>query len=199
MGDGGDGGAGGSGRPAPERYERCPQPWAPGPQPQGDGRSPLSGGGGMAAGERSVRRFRRPNGAVPASAYLVQEPRPWARADAQVLAERGYRRFLRPGSAAHPTASAERVAPLAPSLPQSSPPAVQVVSPPAQGRRRGQRAARFHERRRRGERWCRRSGMVPCSDGEHAGNCGGGALLRQARQPYGEGPGRSRSGPISIR
>ena len=48
---------------------------------------------------------------------------------------------------------------------------------------RGQRAARFHERRRRGERWCRRSGMAPCSDGEHAGNCGVGALLRQARQP----------------
>ena len=46
--EGGEGGAGGSGKPAPERYERCPQPWAPGPQPQGDGRSSPSGGGGMA-------------------------------------------------------------------------------------------------------------------------------------------------------
>jgi hypothetical protein len=54
SGEGGEGGAGGSGKPAPERYERCPQPWAPGPQPQGDGRSSPSGGGGMAGGQRST-------------------------------------------------------------------------------------------------------------------------------------------------
>ena len=41
--------------------------------------------------------------------------------------------------------------------------------------------------------------MAPHSDSERVGSCGGEALPRHARQPYGEGPGRSRSGPISIR
>jgi hypothetical protein len=197
SGGGGDGGAGGSGRRAPERYGGRPQPGLPGPQPQGDGRTSLSGGGG-AAGERSVRRYRRPNGAAPASA-CPQEPQ-WARAEAQVLAERGYRRFTRPASAARPSASTERFTPMVPSAPQTLPQAVQMSPPPArEGRLRGQRTVRLHERRRRGERWCRRSMMAPHSGGERVGSCSGEALLRHARQPYGEGPGRSRSGPISIR
>ena len=61
------------------------------------------------------------------------------------------------------------------------------------------RAVRIHERRRRGERWYRRSAVTTCPNGENEVTYDGEALLRRSRQPYGEGPGRSRSGPISIR
>jgi len=56
-----------------------------------------------------------------APTVLCPQEQQWARADAQVLAERGYRRFRRPAAAARPSASAEQVAPMAPSLPQTSP------------------------------------------------------------------------------
>lgn len=65
-------------------------------------------------------------------------------------------------------------------------------------RRRRPRAPRIHQRRRRGERWGRQSAFARC--GGWQPGCGSdSAMLRLARQAYGEGPGRSRSGPISIR
>ena len=190
-GGGGNSGERGSGQDDPEQCGGRPQPQTPGLQPQDDGPASPSGGGEMAR-ERSFRRFRRPDSTAGLAIACPQEPQ-WARADALVLAERGYRRALRPAaSVARPCAEAD---PVAPSLPQ----AVPMPLPPAQARRNGQCAVRFHERRRRGERWCRRSGVAPCSGARRADSCGGDALLRRARQPYGEGPGRSRSGPISIR
>jgi hypothetical protein len=197
SGEGGEGGAGGSGKPAPERYERCPQPWAPGPQPQGDGRSSPSGGGGMARGAAFD--------ASGAPTVLCPQEQQWARADAQVLAERGYRRFRRPAAAARPSASAEQVAPMAPSLPQTSPlpglgyvfSVIEVELSPAPWRCR-QRGPRVHRRRRRGERWRWQCGFAPRAEGERAGVGRDNSELRHALQAYGEGPGRSRSGPISI-
>ena len=64
-------------------------------------------------------------------------------------------------------------------------------------RRRRPRAPRIHQRRRRGERWGRQSAFARC--GGWQPGCGSdSAMLRLARQAYGEGPGRSRSGPISA-
>ena len=65
-------------------------------------------------------------------------------------------------------------------------------------RRRRSRAPQIHQRRRRGERWGRQSAFARCG-GWQPGVGGDSAVLRLARQAYGEGPGRSRSGPISIR
>ena len=64
--------------------------------------------------------------------------------------------------------------------------------------RRRQRGPRFHRRRRRGERWRWQCGFAPRTEGERVGLGREGADLRRALQAYGEGPGRSRSGPISI-
>ena len=60
-------------------------------------------------------------------------------------------------------------------------------------------APRNHERRRRGERRAWRSSLPPRTADRRVGVGCDSAELRHARQAYGEGPGRSRSGPISIR
>lgn len=70
------------------------------------------------------------------------------------------------------------------------------LSPAPQRRRR--RTPRIHRRRRRGERWGWQCGFAPRVEGERAGVGQDSADLRCALQAYGEGPGRSRSGPISI-
>ena len=64
--------------------------------------------------------------------------------------------------------------------------------------RHRRRAARVHRRRRRGERWRWRCGFAPRAEEERVGVGRGCAALRCALEAYGEGPGRSRSGPISI-
>ena len=136
---------------------------------------------------------------------LCPQEQQWACANAQVLAERGYRRFRRPASAGRPSASAERVAPVAPSLPQTLPQpglgyvfsVLEVEISPAPRRCR-QRGPRVHRRRRRGERWRWQCGFAPRAEGERARVGRDSADLRRALQAYGEGPGRSRSGPISI-
>ena len=64
--------------------------------------------------------------------------------------------------------------------------------------RHRRRAARVHRRRRRGERWRWRCGFAPRAEEERVGVGRGCAALRCALEAYGEGPGRSRTGPISI-
>ena len=113
--------------------------------------------------------------------------------------------FRRPAAAARPSASAEQVAPMAPSLPQTSPQpgsgyvfsVIEVELSPAPRRCR-QRGPRVHRRRRRGERWRWQCGFAPRAEGDRAGVGRDSSGLRRALQAYGEGPGRSRSGPISI-
>ena len=57
---------------------------------------------------------------------------------------------------------------------------------------------RIHRRRRRGGRWRWQCGFAPRAEEERVGVGRDCADLRCALQAYGEGPGRSRSGPISI-
>ena len=64
--------------------------------------------------------------------------------------------------------------------------------------RHRRRAARIHRRRRRGERSRWQCGFAPRAEEERVGVGRDCAELRCALQAYGEGPGRSRSGPISI-
>ena len=64
--------------------------------------------------------------------------------------------------------------------------------------RHRRRAARIHRRRRRGERLRWQCGFAPRAEEDRVGVGRDCADLRCALQAYGEGPGRSRSGPISI-
>ena len=194
RGDGGNSGERGNGQSDPEQRGDHPQSQAPEPQPQGGGRTSLPGGSVTARGAAFD--------ASGALTVLCPQGRQWARADAQVLAERGYRRFRRPASVARPSALAEQVAPIVPSLSQPGQGymfSVLELSPaPRRYWRRRQRGPRFHRRRRRGERWRWQCGFAPRTEGERVGLGREGADLRRALQAYGEGPGRSRSGPISI-
>ena len=197
TGSNGNSGERGNGQNDPKQRGDRPQSQAPEPQPQGGGRTSLSSGGEMARGAAFDRSS--------APTVMCPQEQQWARAVAQVLAERGYRRFRRPAAAARPSASAERVAPMAPSLPQTSPQpgsgyvfsVIEVELSPAPRRCR-QRGPRVHRRRRRGERWRWQCGFAPRAEGDRAGVGRDSSDLRRALQAYGEGPGRSRSGPISI-
>ena len=146
--------------------------------------SPTGPDGDMAVW-RQYRSFRRPCADLAA----MSEPR-WECASAEVMAARIYSRGLL--RAVRPPAADVGVPPvLSPPLPQ--------LSEPLPQRSCRQRAPRIHERRRRGERWRSQCGLAPRMPDMRVGVGSCSAELRHVLQTYGEGPGRSRSGPISIR